>query len=275
MVHPTLHFWVRRAFRIYPLSIVCVTAYVLAGLPPDLWDSPIRMSPLVVSSNLLLVQNLTRSSSVLAPLWSLPFEVQMYLVLPFIYAVARRGRTAAVAMILCSVGAGAVALVLKMDTVWRLIQFAPCFLSGVLAFKLLPGTQRWNGGWWIAAVLGLIGGATSVLTVLEHGTSLAAWFTCVTLGILIPQFEEISSHWLRAASHTVAKYSYSIYLTQVPAMWIAARISRRFPVELGAMGLLTVALSLATYHLIEAPMIGIGKRIADGAFSRRQPVAAS
>jgi peptidoglycan/LPS O-acetylase OafA/YrhL len=258
------------------LSIVCVTAYVLAGLPPDLWESGMRMSPLIVASNLLLVQNLTGGYSVLSPLWSLPFEVQMYLVLPFVYAAARRGRTAAVAMILCSVGACGVLRLLKADYLLGLITYAPCFLSGVLAFTLLSGSRkRWNGGWWIAAVLGLTVGATVLMSVLEHGVAAAGWALCLALGALIPRFEEIRSHWLRAASHTVAKYSYSIYLTQVPAMWIAVHLSNRFPVQLAAVGVLTVAMSLAGYHWIEAPMIRIGKRVADGAFPRREPVAAS
>jgi peptidoglycan/LPS O-acetylase OafA/YrhL len=274
IAHPALHFYVRRAFRIYPLSIVCVTAYVVAGLPPDLWESARRISPLVMASNLLLMQNLTGGFSVLSPLWSLPFEIQMYVVLPLVYAAARRGRSAAVAMILGSVGACGVLKVLTADYALGLIAYAPYFLAGVLAFTMLSGRKRWNGGWWIVAVLGSMAGATVVMNVLKHGVTIAGWCLCLALGVLIPQFEEIRSHWVRAASHTVAKYSYSIYLSHVPAMWIAVHISNRFPVQLAGVGFFTVALSLAAYHGIEAPMIGIGKRVADGAFARRAPVAA-
>ena len=72
-------FYVRRFFRIYPLSIVTVVLVFWLGIPEQalaVFQSPSRLDWL---SNLLLIQNLSRSRSAIAPLWSLPWEVQMYL----------------------------------------------------------------------------------------------------------------------------------------------------------------------------------------------------
>ena len=87
-------FYVRRAFRIYPLSMLAVIATFVFHLPPNAWSSlhyhPISVPQFI--SNLLLIQNLTQYPPVLSPLWSLPLEVQMYAVLPILFLVVRSER---------------------------------------------------------------------------------------------------------------------------------------------------------------------------------------
>jgi peptidoglycan/LPS O-acetylase OafA/YrhL len=53
-------FYIRRMFRIYPLSIVAVAAVLLLRIPPDF--EPVYSAPVLkaVWSNLLLVQNIAR-----------------------------------------------------------------------------------------------------------------------------------------------------------------------------------------------------------------------
>ncbi len=83
-------FYIRRAFRIYPLSFLTIAATLAFHIPRESY-SPTYVSPGVgnLVSNVFLVQNLTKSASISAPLWSLPYEVQMYLVLPFLYVFLR------------------------------------------------------------------------------------------------------------------------------------------------------------------------------------------
>src|SRR5580704_7703139 len=73
----TKDFYIRRIFRIYPLSILTVVAAVALHLHADgrgLSFGP-RPGAGEFISNILLVQNLTGSASVIGPLWSLPYEI--------------------------------------------------------------------------------------------------------------------------------------------------------------------------------------------------------
>jgi peptidoglycan/LPS O-acetylase OafA/YrhL len=92
------NFYIRRLFRIYPLSILAVLTAVALHL-----DSGVngvaglsRAGPVAagrIFSNLLLVQNLMRPGSIINVLWSLPYEVQMYIFLPFLFMWVRGKRS--------------------------------------------------------------------------------------------------------------------------------------------------------------------------------------
>ncbi len=84
-----VNFYIRRFFRIYPLSIFCILIVLLLRIPwvPELaFKQPGWRD---VMSNLLLVQNLTHANDIISPLWTLPLEVQMYAVLPLIFVLVR------------------------------------------------------------------------------------------------------------------------------------------------------------------------------------------
>jgi hypothetical protein len=90
-----LDFYIRRGFRIYPLSILIVTVVYffklpLAHLQPHQLSEG-RYGLSVLFANLALVQNCLQNGEILGPLWSLPFEVQMYLVFPALYLMVRAG----------------------------------------------------------------------------------------------------------------------------------------------------------------------------------------
>jgi len=78
-------FVVRRAFRLLPLSAVIVIVVSAFRLPVGHLDYgrfvPVSSRPVDVLANLLLVQNLANVEPLEAPLWSLPFEMQIALVL--------------------------------------------------------------------------------------------------------------------------------------------------------------------------------------------------
>jgi peptidoglycan/LPS O-acetylase OafA/YrhL len=86
-------FFARRIFRIYPLSILVVLVIALLRLPVGHLRSGnfivVNLSWAGLLSNLALVQDLTHSESITAVLWSLPYEMRMYLFLPFVFLLAR------------------------------------------------------------------------------------------------------------------------------------------------------------------------------------------
>src|SRR2546430_3010621 len=88
------HFLVRRCFRIYPLSILLVLVVFAFKIPAanlGVWSIHyVDLGLAGLFSNLLLVQNLTFTPSIVGQLWSLPVEMQMYLLLPSLFLLARR-----------------------------------------------------------------------------------------------------------------------------------------------------------------------------------------
>ena len=105
------------------------------------------------------------------------------------------------------------------------------------------------------------------------------WVICLVLGIAAPMFSTISARWLAAASHFIAKYSYGIYLTHFFCIWFAFERLANFamfvkiPVFVG----LAVGLPMLFYHLLEEPLIRVGKRVAKSYASagKPSPVAAT
>lgn len=251
-------FYIRRAFRIYPLSIATVLLAVVFTIPPF----PIR--PYVwpgwyhFASNLLLAQNLTFSPSLIGPLWSLPYEVQMYLLLPPLYLLVK-----AVPAWWVPVGLWALAVLcapLQKATISRqsLMQYAPCFLGGVLAFVLASRPAFRLPFWGWPLMIGI------AFLIRQIGFQ-AGWVACLLLGASIPQFAELGDGWLRKAAAWIAKYSYGIYLSHVIIFWIAFILLRGYPgwVQAAVCAVLSVTVPVAMYHAIEHPAILAAVKLAD------------
>lgn len=254
------NFYVRRAFRIYPLAMLTVLTVSLAGIPQVPWGEPVDITPSVLASNLLLVQNLTDAPSVLMPLWSLPLEIQMYLVLPLVFVATRGGRRLSVAALLWLAAALAGSQVPADGT--SLAPFVPCFLSGVIAYCVSQRRTRELPFWLFGVVLGA--GVLSYLALSAPDPSvhsrLAAWSVCLAVGLLLPQFRDTSSRLVRRGAAWIAQYSYGIYVSHQIALWLAFVMLPDLPlaVNLGLFAVLMAVVPVALYHTIEAPLIRQG-----------------
>jgi peptidoglycan/LPS O-acetylase OafA/YrhL len=263
----TAAFYLRRAFRIYPLAMTCVVMTAALRIPAAPWVE--WQSPGVgeVASNLLLIQNLSGHSSIIGPLWSLPYEVQMYLALPFLYAwLCFRSPFRAVA---CWAASCLLYMIVRIgwpqSPVLGLIQYVPCFAAGLIAWKLLrrPVRQSLPGWLWIPAMLGAGAAFLPALAWQGQGKIIPRWCFCLLLGLLIPRFREMRMKLFTRVPHVIAKYSFGVYLTHMAALYLSMRWLRagdwqRFAV----LTFLVVALPVAAYHLVEAPSIRFGRRIA-------------
>jgi peptidoglycan/LPS O-acetylase OafA/YrhL len=228
-------------------------------------------------ANLALVQNLTFSGDALNPLWSLPLEVQMYLLLPFAYFVVRRGRYRSIALWVLSL---VLALVLPgVSGRLNMFTYAPCFMSGVLAFDLSRTAKRKLPGWtwplFIVILIVLFGPFDNVGI---QGKLYRAWVLSLAFGILIPHVHEVGGQWLHRVSHTIAEYSYGIYLSHEVVFWLAIYRMADWPISM-RIGMLLVgsaAFPVAAYYAIEKPFIGYGARLASTFQSRpwrREPIS--
>lgn len=258
-------FLARRVFRIFPLSLAIVLLVTVLKLPvAALTDGKFMAAHLGwggILSNLLLLQNLTHTDSVIIPLWSLPFEMQMYLFLPVLFLLVRSRRYAWAFPLLWAAFAfvGSHGGWMERHGVTDLIIFVPCFLSGIVAYKL---TKTWRLR--LPAFLWPI--ALGALTVfyLEGPTYQRAWYSCLMLGVAIPQFQEMTNRISRKTFQVIARYSYGIYLTHFICIWLAFQAVGSVPGWLRwAILLITVSVfPYLLYHLLEKPMMRIGERVA-------------
>jgi peptidoglycan/LPS O-acetylase OafA/YrhL len=261
-------FYLRRWFRIYPLSIVCVLLVLLLHLPQAPWEPvPPSYDTSTVLANLLLCTNLFYKDVVISVLWSLPYEIQMCVVLPFIYLAGKAYGARGIIVLWCA-AVGAALVLPHISARLDIARFAPCFMAGVLSYFLGFGTahKRLPFMAWPATIL-----AAGCIMALGHRFDFqmpASWLLCLLIGASAPYCVEMPWPFLRRAAALIARYSYGIYLTHIYAQWVALVILRDEPVavRIGALVVLSVGMPLIAYHLIEAPMIAAGVRL-----SRRLP----
>jgi peptidoglycan/LPS O-acetylase OafA/YrhL len=256
------------------LSILCVAAVFFAHHRPDI--------PLLYSTwnykeliaNITLTQNLLRVQGFLSVLWTLPLEVQMYLFLPLLFIIFR-SRSVRPALLLWLASIPVAILQMRHAPRLNLFSFAPCFLAGVVCWRLhAPKRERLPGWLWpvCLAAISTIWFAGD----LRHEMYFR-WGFCLALGFAIPFFAEISLAWVRVVAKTVAKYSYGIYLTHTTAMTIGFLLLRNHFAQWSVFLLLAAALPLLMYHLVEHPGIQAGKKIANWQWNprARTPLVAS
>jgi peptidoglycan/LPS O-acetylase OafA/YrhL len=291
-------FMVRRGFRIYPLSVLTIAVVVAFHIPFAPWfagasDGFMWPGWPGLFSNVLLTQNITRSTSVLCVLWSLPFEVQMYAFLPMLYILIHRFHSLRAISVIW-LGGIAVAgleyiLLSNTDSDYLLLRYIPCFLAGVAAWRLMAlQKRRVPGTLWIALLMALV-----IVYRLEdafrvygpnwqglfHGSLrndkgiwlppsldlFRDWAFCGIVGLAVPFFKEIKSLWFNTTTRWVAQYSYGVYLCHVPMIWVCFSLLHFGNVVTSAIltVLLTAVVSFGLYHLIENPAIQIGKHLSN------------
>jgi len=269
-VHLTRGFYIRRAFRIYPLCWACIILVLLTGLTDVAHEKIVQMGWRGILVNLALVQNAIRFPNIEMPLWSLPWEVQMYLFLPAFYLFMKKYDRAFVPLAMWFV---ATALAITFTTpyfprAFHFVVFPPMFIGGMIAFRLRRVVQmRIPSFLWPPAILGLMLARCMMLQgysiELTHNAAVNA-VTCLLLGLGIPLFREVRARWVTYSAEQIAKYSYGIYLLHIPSL---ALVFGHFPalpllLKIVAFIVITGAASVISYHLLEHPLIQLGRSVA-------------
>ncbi len=260
------NFYVRRFFRIYPLSVLTVLAAVALHLHATGRGIDFGPRPgfLELISNLLLIQNLTFSTSIVGPLWTLPLEVQMYLLLPFLFLWRKRSFLRLLVLWAVCGLLGHYPQVIPGLAWFSLLLYIPNFLPGVMAFSL-PHRPFIPAYWWPPFILALAS-AFALFPARRSGAVL-----CLLLGIAIPLFKEVKFRPLRLVSNKIATYSYGIYLGHSFCIWFALTIFHSWILFLITIVFLPVAL----YHGLERPAIRMGTRVASKVSKPRVIVVAA
>jgi peptidoglycan/LPS O-acetylase OafA/YrhL len=260
----TIAFWIRRFFRIYPLSVVFVALTAVFHIPAESGSTYMWLGVKGFLANLALVQNLCYTGNVLGTLWTLPLEVQMYGILPFAYLVVRRKtRYGVPALWILSV---LMALTFpRISGRFWIFRYAPCFTSGILAFDLRR-TAKWKlPAWtWLPAILTIIllFGPFDNISLLAKLPK--AWLLSLLLGVVSAHVQESTWTGLNTAAHWVAEYSYGIYLSHLVVLWIVIDVLVSWPIWTRVLVLVgaSVGVPILCHRLIEKPFIGWGASLA-------------
>ena len=285
-----LPFMVRRCFRIYPLAILTVIFVYLFHIPSDLQVGGfhlLRQTAGNLLANILLVQNISRQPASPGVLWSLPLELQMYLALPALFILALRTKAwwamvalwAAVVALWLAVGQFAGMLPLSetgirspWEALLKFTRFVPCFLPGLVAYKLWRRPRIFPAVAWIP----FLGVCCAAFLYYSGGSAVQfGWLICLAIGVGAAMFREMPANWFARVAKRVARYSYGIYLLHYFAIWLAFEVLRERAAwtRIAVFVVVLTALPALLYHTLEAPLIRTGVRLSR-ASSRWQPATA-
>ncbi len=270
-----VNFYIRRTARIYPLATLVTVVVLATHIPVSVggghgYFTYTRLSGFQIAEHLLLVQNLFSGNQLLYVMWSLPLEVQMYLLLPLLFFFLQRVQSTApllafwlLAWVFCAKEFSGVDLNLV---------YAICyFLPGVIAFQLFARPARRLPAWLFTVVLvaAFIAGGRS------HDWHFAA-LPALALGLLLPRFEQLRTPLITRPSWFIARYSYGIYLLHPFGLVFGFYLAHGLPLPLQLVILIgsTLILSMLAFHLIEQPCIRLGSHLAARWSQRNLPLSA-
>jgi peptidoglycan/LPS O-acetylase OafA/YrhL len=272
-----LGFWTRRFFRLYPLLVISVLAAIVFRIPifpgfPYVW-----IGWKALAANLTMTQNLTRDVSILSPLWTLPLEAQMYIVLPFVY-LAVRGNWRYRALSLWGLSLVLAFTLPRLSPSLSIFAYAPCFGAGILAFGLVAvrkGNPRLPGWVWPAGVLLLLAlfgypGSLPKHEMLVHSA------LALGLGMLYPHVKEHDWGVMQKVFHWIVERSYGIYLSHIAVFWVVMDVMAHDPVWVRVVALIagSIGIPAVLYTVVEKPVIQARSRLAMQLFRPRVASAA-
>lgn len=260
-------FYLRRAFRIYPLSIATVLVAAVWHLPRVPHEAFVPFTPARLLANLALAQNLTRHQDAIGTLWSLPFEVQMYLVLPLCFIATRAVSWQRGAWLWCA-AAGSVVLLgaASHHATDIVLAYVPCFLAGVWLWTRRGHAAQWPAWAWPVLLVSI----GAVYCAIDQPTgSLAArlrldWLVCLAIAAACSLCAEPSASLLYTGAHRLVTYSYGIYLAHLPILtWVFfSPHDWSTGTRLLFATVLLLTLPVVLYRVLEEPMIVVGARVA-------------
>jgi peptidoglycan/LPS O-acetylase OafA/YrhL len=251
-------FYIKRILRIYPLSILAVLIFFTIS-----YYSLNIFSLKDFISNIFLIQNITKHLSNPPPLWSLPYEVQMYLFLPLIFLFTRNNIKKIVILYILLI---LIVLVLKFvdqsKFYYDLIHFFPCFLAGVLGYYLFKKNKKKKSLIYLMVYLFASFIFFPFLFTKNIPENLLGIIFCLPLALLISCTEEIKLNIINIITKKISKYSYLIYLFHPLAITVLFDYQMKILFKIPIMIVVILIFSYITHNLVEIPAIKLGKRLS-------------
>jgi peptidoglycan/LPS O-acetylase OafA/YrhL len=276
---------VRRCFRIYVPYVAAVGVAVLGDL---LWGH--RHLPLngwyyltwqaKITPRLLIDQLLMSPSPELnTAFWSLRYEVQFSLVLPFILALFARFRLVT-GLIGCIVISAVASILQKKGfsnthSYLETLRYMPIFMVGVLLARDRASIHAlWDKAWPLLRILFVVTAASLywgyehyVLSRFHLESIQRSLTVCGAVGLLIAALyvKKIRTLLRSSFCEYLGRLSYSLYLVHGTVLFALVNIFY-WKISRFWLGILFVAISMALAHLfcafIEEPSLRLGKRLA-------------
>jgi peptidoglycan/LPS O-acetylase OafA/YrhL len=189
----------------------------------------------------------------------------MYCVLPYCFALALSAKRlwVMIGAWLLAVGLALVYSLVPMTGRLNVLDFAPCFMPGVIAYYMLRNRIRHSlpALFWPSFIVGIL----AIFSLFSQKFLWPQWIMCFVIGVSISQFRELGNRQVNSVTHWIAKYSYGIYLGHIFCLWLIFVVGRKLPAWLqwGLIGPAIAITAFVLFHVIEEPMMKFGAKIAD------------
>lgn len=258
-------FYIRRFFRIYPLSIAVIAGMLLLHIPQTPGEPFQSHGSVEITRNILLIQNVIPDRPILGPLWSLPYEVQMYLLLPGIFVVLIFGRRKTWLVALLVLAFAATRLDYKWPKDVALFLYFPCFMGGVVAWYIGRAIRpRFPARYWPIALILFSSGYLTACFLCHSGRLqwFIQWTFCLLFGTAVPWFSDLKANRFTAATKQIAEHSYGVYLLHDPLLWFCfIKAPFGLPLKIASFMVLLPLVCVFFYRVIEKPAKECGENL--------------
>ncbi len=259
-----LDFYIRRAFRIYPLAItVILIAAALHAPVAGVGKGSFVAAPVTARSLLfnclLIFDNVRNVPVILGTTWSLPPEIYMYVLLPCLFFYARTLRRIWPILMIWALAVFCAQYLIPLDAGNDFLVMIPDFLAGIIAYVGFMRRRAVVPGWAFLPILALL-----FYFYMAHRHIRSDYISCLALGLVLPSIRQFHAAVPRRIAHRVATYSYGVYLIHPFCMMLGFYWLQNKPLVLQLTAVLVplFILPVAAFHWIERPMIGLGARLA-------------
>jgi len=253
-------FYIRRIFRIYPLSIFAVCLYSYIGFISDY-----KLDLNSFFSNIFLIQNFTQAQSTPIVLWSLPYEIQMYFFLPFVFMFIKTKKKILMLYIALCIFVILLKLFNNDKKYYDFFHFMPIFLSGCISFFFFSTKNKINSFYLLIFIM-LVCLSFPILLKIGVKENLLGTIFALPLGVLIAYSKQIKHDLINKFCNIIAKYSYGIYLFHLLIIDIFFKyLNSNLHILINYFFVYssTLLFSYIFFNLIEKPFIKFGKKISN------------